>query len=274
MKRQRDLNKHSLVFLFAHLCLMSFAAPTPKSPPPWEIHDHQFKQRHLLPMAEKALAGYREYYQRFPDNPEVAYRLSMACQYFGHRIATRSSDKLNYFREGRDVGKKAVTTDPTCGPCQFWAGINMALYGETKGILQSIATLKYIVEYLEAAARLSPGYAYGGAYRVLGLIEVALPGILGGSYDEAEAYFKKAISEAPENPLNYFVLAKLFRDHLDQPEQAFQTARKGLSYPRPQAGEVESREAWDQLQQMVGAQKLISESVTSNGSNYATAPLP
>ena len=108
-----------------------------------------------------------------------------------------SKEKARIFAQGRDAGLAAVALKPDCAECHFWASINMALYGDTVGVFKMLFSLQEIEEHLKQTLKLKPAYVNGGAYRLLGLIEQKLPGILGGSNSRARDYFEKAISIAP-----------------------------------------------------------------------------
>ena len=129
----------------------------------------------------------------------------------------------------------------------------MALYDKTIGILKMLFTLGEIKDHLRESSRVDPKYAYSGAYRLLGLIDQKLPGILGGDDDRAKDYFEKAIATSPDEPLNYEFLARLLRDAFHDREKALAVAKKGLALPMPAEDRLEGREA------LVSLRKLVDE---------------
>jgi len=63
---------------------------------------------------------------------------------------------------------------------------------------------------------------------VLALIQQKLPGILGGSNQLAQAYYKRAFEVAPKAPLNYLFFAKFLNDELHNLAQANLILTSGL----------------------------------------------
>lgn len=202
--------------------------------------DKLFLERSDPSKAQKALSLYREYYASHKEDADAAWRVSMSCYFAGFEIAKSKQEKKRLFAEGRDSGLAAVKLNPDSAEANFWTAVNMALYGETVGVLKMLFTLGAVRGYLAKSAVIDPAYAYGGAYRILGKIEQELPGILGGSNERAKDYYLKAISIAPDEPLNYYFLAdlqhKAFRDNVS----AARTVERGLALPIPDPSRHES----------------------------------
>jgi hypothetical protein len=204
--------------------------------------DAAFLKRADFAQARTALTVYREAYARTPDS-EAGWRLAMGCYFYGLRFVKEDDEKKIIFREGRDAGLAAAKETPNCAACHFWAAINMALYGQTVGVFKMFFSLGDIRDHLKESVRIDPTYANAGAYRLLGLIEQKLPGILGGSDDRARDYFEKAISTSPGEPLNYLFLSNLYKDAFDDQAKALSAAKRGLGVPPPSADRIESLEA-------------------------------
>jgi tetratricopeptide (TPR) repeat protein len=157
---------------------------------------------------------------------------------------------VKLFDEGRAAAFGAAARNERCAQCHFWGAINLALYGQTVGVLKTLSSLGEVKEHLRRSLELDPAYASGGAYRLLGLIEQRLPGILGGNNDRARELFTKAVEVAPDEPLNYLFLARLERDELRHPAESIRYVRLGLSVPTPAGERLESLESLAELRQM------------------------
>lgn len=205
--------------------------------------DQAFRERRDEKRAREALKHYREYFQENPKEAAVTWRVAMACYFVGFRLTKESDTRKEIFAEGRDAGLAGVKLDEKCAACHFWGALNLALYGDAVGVFKMYFALGDLREHLNQVVKLEPQYASGGAYRLLGLIEQKLPGILGGDNDRAKEYFEKALAVAPDEPLNYLFLAKLQRDDLDDAQGALATARRGLEVPPPQADHIEAVDA-------------------------------
>lgn len=226
--------------------------------------DALYKQRHIEAKAREALERYRAEYKKTPNDAEAGWRVAMACYFVGIRLTKDKEEQQKLWAEGRDAGKasvKATETDPNpsppapkstqCSPCHFWTAINMALYGQSVGVFKMFFSLAAIREHLDKSIAIDPAYAYGGAYRLQGLIEQKLPGILGGDNDEAKAFFEKAIQAAPDEPLNYLFLARLLHEEFDDAEKALEVAKRGLATPEPSAERLEAIDARKELQALI-----------------------
>ncbi len=215
-----------------------------------ETGDLAFKNRKEQPSALAALANYRAAHHASPDDAAAAWRLSMGCYFVGLRFTKDAGKRKELYDEGRKVALGAADRDKNCVPCHFWGSINLALYGDAVGALKMFFALGEIRDHLKQSLALDASYAYGGAYRLLGLIEQKLPGILGGSNDRAREYFERAIEVAPDEPLNYLFLTKLLKEELDDKPMAAITLKRGKALPVPSGERLESLEALAELKSL------------------------
>ncbi len=172
--------------------------------------------------AKMALAIYRELVTQTPTSGELQWKLSMTCQYVGFRLTSDLEEKKKLYAEGREAGRKSLQLMESCAPCAFWTALNMALYGDAVGPFKTFISLKEIRELLEKTIEWDPAYGLGGGYRILGIIDQKLPGVLGGSNQRAENYFKQAIAVVPKEPLNYLFLAKFYWEEKEERQTALQ----------------------------------------------------
>ncbi len=217
----------------------------------FQLADELFSKRHIPENALKAYDMYKKIAEQEPTSVEALWRVSLVCYFVGLRVEKDEGKKEIIFNEGRDFGLAAVKLDPECAPCYFWAAINMALFGETKGVFKTLFTLGTVEDHLKKSLKIDPTYAYAGAYRLLGLIEWKLPGILGGSDDEARVYFEKAIEIAPDEPLNFLFYARLLHEEFDDAKRAVDLAKRGVGVPKPTPERMESLEAIDELNEFI-----------------------
>jgi tetratricopeptide (TPR) repeat protein len=253
------MKKILLSLLLPVLLCLSAGAETPADLPGYVTPalqrlaeaDEAFMHRDQPDRAREAFAVYREMHRKFPHDPEIAWRLSMASYHVGFHLARSRQERIGYYAEGMNAGIAAVNKSTSSAASYFWAGINMALYGQTVGPFKTISTLGRVRRYLTASAELDPSYAGAGAYRVLGTIERELPGILGGSRDQARVYFEKAIELVPDEPLNYLFLANLLKDRFNDTAGAVAVAERGLRVPEPSAVQIESVSAVGELRQFL-----------------------
>ena len=91
-------------------------------------------------------------------------------------------------------------------------------------------SLQEIESHLNRSADLNPSFAQAGALRVLGVIQQKLPGILGGSNERARDYFERSIAAAPNEPMNYLFLSKLYSFELRDPKKSTEELKKNENF--------------------------------------------
>jgi tetratricopeptide (TPR) repeat protein len=228
--------------------LLTLIQPAWGADPRMAVGDQDYKARKIEARALDAVERYREVWESSGHRSvEAGWKLAMSCYFAGHRLIRDSDAKERIFREGADAGDEAAKLSPRCAPCQFWAAIDTALLGESVGVFKMISSLGGVKDRLKRVLEIDPSYAWGGAYRLLGMIEQKLPGILGGDNDRAKDYFEKAIHAAPDEPLNYLFMARLMAKEFDNPNEAEAYALKGLQAVPKDPARVESFEALNDL---------------------------
>lgn len=227
--------------------------------------DDAFRKRHLPDQARLALTHYREAALEQPAESQRQWRVAMATQFVGMRLETDPQIKQSLFEEGKLAATRSLVDNEACAACHFWLAINQALYGESVGPFKMLFTLASVRSHLLRAAELDPGYAYGGPYRVLGVIARSLPGILGGSRAEAREYFLQAIAASPEEPMNHWELVQNLAE--DDVEEAKAAAKRALQLPEPPSERVESRDAWSELRAWWESHSFTARQHHSGSSN-------
>lgn len=237
------------------LTFHAHASPLHKeaSPERFRAGDQAFRERRDAKRARESLSIYRKYWAEHPKDFEAAWRVSMACHFVGMRVSTTKEEKEELFTEGKEAGRAAIELSPNCAACHFWTAINIALYGEQAGVFKMIFMLKTVQEHLKKTVESDPAYAYSGAYRLLGVIQRKLPGVLGGSNSDAKNYFEKAVELSPDEPMNYIELARILDEQFHDRKGALAVAKKGLSQPVPDEDRVESRDALEELKRYLKA---------------------
>ena len=192
---------------------------------------------------------YEALYRADPEDWEAAWRVAMTCYFLGDRVAEEKSEQEAFFARGRDVALEASKLNPDCAPCQLLVGINMALYGESVGVVKMIFTLRSIRAHLRRSLELDPYFAEGAAARTLATIDEVVPFFLGGSKKRARKYFEKALAIDPNEALNYVYFARFLQKRKEF-GAALELTERGLENPRPSPEYVESQAGWDRLERI------------------------
>jgi tetratricopeptide (TPR) repeat protein len=198
---------------------------------------------------------YEALYRADPGDWEAAWRVAMTCYFLGDRVAEEKSEQEAFFARGRDVALEASKLNPDCAPCQLLVGINMALYGQSVGVVKMIFTLRSIRSHLRRSLELDPYFAEGTAARTLATIDEVVPFLLGGSKKRARKYFEEALAIDPTEPLNYAYFAR-FLQKRGEFGAALELTERGLENPRPSPERVESQAGWDRLERIRAQLKL------------------
>jgi hypothetical protein len=218
----------------------------------FEAADALFKERVDQEKMAQMVAAFEKLYNETPEDSEAIWRYAMGLYYRGIRIEKDPDKKAEIYEKARDIAKAGTKANPNCAPCHFWAAVNGSLYANSVGALKVLVSLEGIQKHLKASVEADPTYASGGAYRTLGLIQQKLPGIFGGSNDRAREYYDKAMSVAPDEPLNYLFMVRLLQDEFeDEKEVAMNYAKKGVAIGELPKDRIEGNDARKELQHYV-----------------------
>ncbi|MDX6770279.1 MAG: glycerate kinase [Elusimicrobiota bacterium] len=141
------------------------------------------------------------------ENAAYLWRRCRALVRRGETRKTRA-EKLADYAAARADCEKAVALHPGSPDAQFWHGVAMGRWGETKGIMKALFLVKPIKRAMEATLALDP--AHGGAHHVLGEILWQLPGFAGGDKRRALAEFEAAVRLSPDYTANHRPLAEAY----------------------------------------------------------------
>lgn len=156
---------------------------------------------------DKASSMLDSLYKLYPDNIEVIWRKSYFCYLKG--VAAKTKDeKLKFFKQGQELGKKGIEIDSMHPEPHYWYAVNRAKEGEIKGVLNSLFMVDELKKEGNLVLKLDPKHA--GAYVLLGSIYNALPSFAGGDRNKAIEYLKKAIHCDTTYNAAYMTLAEIY----------------------------------------------------------------
>ena len=109
------------------------------------------------------------------------------------------------------AGDQCQQRAPETAQCDYWRAVSLGLWAREHSFSFSArGELKTIIRLLRSADDSTPAFDDAGPARVLALLLVRAPGWPAGpgNADEALVEAKKAVAQAPANPLNHLVLAE------------------------------------------------------------------
>lgn len=159
--------------------------------------------------AEEARDLYLKAMQVAEDKYEVFWKLSRILYYVGS-YKEKKRDKKTIFSQGIYYAKKAVDLEPEKPDGYYWLGVNYGVYGEARGVLNSLFLVDDIKEAMNKVIELDRSYEEGGPDRVLGRLFFKVPRFAGGSKKKSLEHFLKSLEYGPNDPLTRYYLADTY----------------------------------------------------------------
>jgi tetratricopeptide (TPR) repeat protein len=147
------------------------------------------------------------------DNDLIHGKLSHAFYYKGW-FANHNRERLRWFEQGKHFGKRAITLNPEAIYGTFWYGINLGMWGQSRGILSSLKALRPLSEAMEHVLNRNEAFFFAGPHRALGRIYHKVPGwpVSIGNKNKAVAHLERSVELGPRFFLNRIYLAELYLD--------------------------------------------------------------
>jgi tetratricopeptide (TPR) repeat protein len=166
-------------------------------------------------------AGLEEAVRDDPDAANFA-ALSRVSFLWGDVRATSEDEKLAAYDRGREAGRRAVELDPKSVLGHLWYAVNVARWGQTKGVVRSLFLLPMVREEIRTLLELAPDVA--AVHALAGNVDLEVPEPLGGDLDRAEAAFRKGLQLDPSFTGIRVGLAKVLvkRNRLDEARRELQ----------------------------------------------------
>lgn len=207
---------------------------------------------------DKALQAYSMYESLLPATGEprlvILTRLAQASFFLGD-LAEKGQRRW-YYEQGRQHAQTILQEFPQRVEGYYWLGLNLAGLADVNR-LQGMRLLPKIMQSLEQAAAIDPGYDQAGAYRVLGRIYYEAPGrpLSVGNLAKSLQLLQQAAHLAPANSTNLLYWGEALLK-ADRPEQAKEVLQRVLTATQnadgPRGLEVDRHRAVELLSQLPG----------------------
>lgn len=165
-----------------------------------------YESRHLneayLNQSRDILTGVAE---SEPENLRAHYELSHIYYLLGDNAVTKD-EKLDLYKIGKSHGKKAKGIDGNSADAHFWYMVNLGRIGQTKGVLNSLASVPEIKKEIDKVLSLDPDHI--GALDARAMLYYELPPLLGGNINASVEALDKAIAVDSNFTLLYVDMAK------------------------------------------------------------------
>lgn len=153
-----------------------------------------------------------------PQDSDTKYKvliLESRAFYWKGQHVTSNDEKMDLFAQGQQKADDAVTLNERYAEGYYYAGINLARWGEAKGIIQSLFKKDQLIKYMNQAIDRSTMDGQDGEsidgfgpHRVFGRMYQKLPSLFGGSHSESVKHLDKAYNGARNVALNVVYFAE------------------------------------------------------------------
>jgi tetratricopeptide (TPR) repeat protein len=196
--------------------------------------DEAWMQRADKGQLEAAIAKYEEAAAIAPS-PELFTKLSRAHYFLGdghYGLAGDAEGRDAHYTKGLDWAerslklgapefvadmkngakfKEAIKKAPKDSvPAMYWYSTNMGKWASAKGFATILRYKDDIKATMDHVMALDPNFFHAAPFRYFGAFEARTAGIAGGSLEESEKNFKKAVELAP----NYLATKVLWAEYL------------------------------------------------------------
>jgi len=137
----------------------------------------------------------REILRENPNDIKALILTSRIWLTYGFASAPIKEERIKAFKNGKEVGKKAVESDPKNPDAHFYYVANLSSLGYAQGIINSLFMLPHVRNEVETILELDPNHVYGTAMQ--GTMLTYLPSILGGDLKLGEIYLRRAANLEP-----------------------------------------------------------------------------
>jgi tetratricopeptide (TPR) repeat protein len=158
------------------------------------------------------------------------------------------NEKHQYFEKGQRYGEILSKEQPAWAEGHYWLALNLCGLAEISGPRRGLKLVPKIVEEMEQALMVNPGYEQAGPHRVLGRIYYECPAwpVSVGNIHNSSKHLAAAVAIAPDNSTNHLFLAETLmklgrkKEARQELEQVLRATRHALC---PQNLEEDRQEA-------------------------------
>ncbi len=171
--------------------------------------DELYCTHHLAPgRLDEAIGCYEQALSLKPGEYRILWKLSEMHQIYGMLLEDRERAKKEaLWEKGMEYGRRAVEVFPDGKEGHFYYMANMGALARERGALQSVWKFRKIRKELDRTLEIDPNYAPALVAKAQYLTE--MPGLLGGSDEEAVRLYEQALRADPDYGIARYYLAEL-----------------------------------------------------------------
>lgn len=180
--------------------------------------------------AKKAYEYYRSAYTSQKDF-STAWKFARAAYFYANNFIQDSSTKKAVLKEGKDAAEFAMKQGPDKPEGYYFYISCLGAWSEVNGILDSLGSVKPMIDTAAKGMQVDPDYDDGAFYLVTGRVYQKAPAVISvGNPKKAEQNYKKALEYGPNRRVNYRFYAEFLSEN-GRKADALQIIQKGLALP-------------------------------------------
>jgi tetratricopeptide (TPR) repeat protein len=166
---------------------------------------------------------------------ELLYATDMASCLWN---VTQAPDEQKKVAElGVKMAQVLLERDAKSVDATYLMGLNLLLYAQSKGVLDTLFALQKVKGYMEAARELNPRYLYSSPSIGLGALYMFAPGfpVAFGDSEKAGKYFLEAAKAEPRQTTPWLLLGAVYAKQGDAARslESFKKVRKVAPWTNP-----------------------------------------
>ncbi|MGH9397019.1 MAG: tetratricopeptide repeat protein [Terriglobia bacterium] len=171
--------------------------------------DSLYRDRENPDNVRKAIAILRGELEQHPQSYDAWWRIAEYDCYLAQHVPDKQQDSI--LKDGVAAGKKAEALDPGRPEGHFWAGANMGLLAENRGIWGGLHLIDPVRDEMQKVIKLDPDYMEYGAERILGRLYYEAPFFKGGNKQLSVRLLEDCLKRYPGDSLTMIYLADSYR---------------------------------------------------------------
>lgn len=136
----------------------------------------------------------------------------------------------------------------------YFMSLNLLLYSQSKGVLDTLFSLQKVKQYAERAHATDPRFLYSSPGIALGALYLFAPGfpVAFGDVDKAEAYLIEAAKNEPRNTTALAILGAVYakKGETQKALEAFEAVRKVPGWNKPTTAYDKDMDFWWHIDQI------------------------
>ncbi len=156
---------------------------------------------------DEAIRCYKEALSLDPDNYTILWTLAEMFQCKGQVLDPKQrEERMAVWDEGAEYGKRALEVNPAGKEGHYYYMANYGAAAQLRGLLNSIWKFRRIKKALDRTYELDPDWPPVLVAKAQYMTE--MPGIFGGSDEEAEKLYRRAMQLDPHCSIAHYFLAE------------------------------------------------------------------